>query len=47
MSSNVYNIFYFFILLFDFIYQWGSIKDYRRGLRCHKTYFDEMKNKKP
>ena len=27
MSSNVYNIFYFFISLFHkFIYQWGSIK---------------------
>ena len=48
MSSNVYNIFYFFISLFHkFIYQWGSIKYYRTGFRYHETYFYEMKNKKP
>ena len=48
MSSNVYNILYFFISLFHkFIYQWGSIKYHRISLRYHETYFYEMKNKKP
>ena len=47
MSSNVYNIFNFFISLFHkFIYQWGSIKYQRTGPRYHKTYFYEMKNEK-
>ena len=48
MSSNVYNIFYFFIPLFHkFIHQWGSTKYYHTGLRYHEAYFYEMKNKKP
>ena len=34
-------------LFHKFIYQWGSAKYYRTGLRYHETYFYEMKNKKP
>ena len=45
MSSNVYNIFYFFIsLIHTFIYGRGSTKYYREGLRYNETYFYEMKN---
>ena len=48
MSSNLYNIFNFFISLFHkFIYRWGSSKYYRTGLRFHESCFYEMKSKKP
>ena len=48
VSSNIYNIFNFFISLFHkFKYWWGTTKYNRTRLRFHETYFYAIKNEKP